>query len=150
LQNPGEMIIHNDTLVALCRGNYVPSDTTSALVWVDLSRFEVVHTQFYRESVYEMQKVENSIVAISDSGLIRVAINTTGNEPYFLRKKDLDVDRYDLLYSMLYDETQQQIYLTNARASGVAGEMIRINPYKQIEKRVEVGVFPGEMRIYRN
>ncbi len=145
-QNPGPLVeLPNGELLVGCRGNY--ADEKGLLVHVDPYRGTITRTVELTTSVYRLTRYGSEIYMLTDSGVSRYDWQGGAVDYAFLSRSRLGIPAHELIYGFAYDSTSNQWIVANAKAGGVRGELIFIEPTGAL-RRQPVGVFPSRILRY--
>ncbi len=155
INNPGQVLLHGDTLIVNCRGDYsANSDSNSVLLLINRQNFQVLHSVFLSGSIYRMTKAGNYLYVIRDAGssplemttIMRMNLTTLEThrdflpETYFREKKS-----GDYLYCLSYDEEKAMLYV----GFSYSRKGYILNPFHTIVGTFQTGDFPNSIFFYR-
>lgn len=157
LNNPGQVLVYGDTLIVNCRGDYsVNSDSNSVLLLINRQNFQLIHSVFFRGSIYRMTTAGDYLFAIRDGEDGGSPLETT--TIMRMNLKNLEVDKNflpesyfhekkagDYLYCLEYDKEKGQLYV--GFSSSQKGYIL--NPYNTITGTFKTGDFPNSIFFYR-
>lgn len=157
LNNPGQVLLYGDTLIVNCRGDYsVNSDSNSVLLLINRQNFQVIHSVFFKGSIYRMTMAGDFLFAIRDSDGGSSPLETTTILRLNLKNLELEKDFLpesyfqekkagDYLYCLEYDKEKGQLYV--GFSHGQKGYIL--NPYNAITGTFKTGDFPNSIFFYR-
>jgi streptogramin lyase len=146
--NPGPLARHPDGRILVgCRGDY---DTAgSAICILDPQTDRIDATIRLQGSLYDLLPVGHDLLINSDSAISHIDLRTGVLTYHFLSKSQLQVGAFELLYTLAFDPTRQELWVSNARAGATAGEVIALSwPGLQVLRRRPAGTFPGAIFFY--
>ncbi len=147
VQNPGKVVPYQGKVLVACRGDYDPSGEGSAIVEIDPVAEAITQVARFEGSLFEMEVVEDALWVLRDSAVARIDLMTWEVEPNFLPFKKLEPENLYYLYGIHYAPSQASLYLTLAHPTR-NGQLLILNPFGQIQQRLETGMFPGEVLFY--
>lgn len=148
--NPVKLMQWQNQLIVLCSGDFLSQNIESAVVWIDPKEEMVLDQLTFNTNLFTMELIPGALLALHDDGICKIDLNTREIELNYISKTDLVPNSRDLIYALDFDNQTQQLYVTNARFGGQNGELLFIDPFKKVTQRLETGLFPGEVFMYRN
>ena len=147
VENPGKVLTYQGKVLVACRGDYDPQGEGSAIVEVDPEGKTVTRVTKFEGSLFEMEIVEDALWVLRDSSVARIDLVTWEVEANFLQEKTLVASEAYYFYGIHYAPDQSALYIAMAHPTR-NGQLLVLNPFGQIQQRLETGMFPGEVFFY--
>jgi hypothetical protein len=148
VENPGDLLLFEGKVLVSCRGNFDPSGPGGALLVVDAASARIERSIPFSGSLFDLELVGSSLLAIRDSSIARIDLGSFEVEANYLPKSLFTPDSRDLIYSLAYDEGTGELYVGIAPFGAVDGEVVVLDPFLREVRRLKVGLYPGQVLFY--
>ncbi|MGQ9863829.1 MAG: DUF5074 domain-containing protein [Bacteroidia bacterium] len=148
IENPGPIVEGPDGAIWVgCRGNY--STTGACLVKLNPQEERLQDTLFLPCNLYDMKKIGDYIVFLSDSGISAYRPSDATLTMSFIPRAQIGAQPEDLLYAVAYDSLMRRWLVANAKQGALPAEIVVLDEQKKPQQRFTTGLFPGNIFFYR-
>ncbi|MFK7969563.1 MAG: YncE family protein [Bacteroidia bacterium] len=149
LTNPGQLAIQGDMLWVACRGDFFTQNPQAGLVGInalDLSIDATIPLQGNLQN--ELQIAGNTAYVLRDSSIAWIDLEREEVLADWKIRTDFTTNRWVYPYSLSLDAQAGLLYVGLAHGLGANGEVVSVDPFGQIQRRIPAGRFPGQV-IFR-
>lgn len=155
-ENPTQICLYQDKVAVLCAGNYVATDSSSVVSFINRHNLQSEKNVYFRGSVYEIcvsgayllgvKDAENATNIYEGTSLFSIKLDDYTVNPSV--KQDLDFEPRrsgNFLYKLFYDEAAGKVWVTFS--TGKKGYVL--NPFMQVVDSFRTGLYPSQLLFDR-